>query len=438
MDPAVALRTALAQAGVTVGRHKGDADPCGVVLFSEVSAELSAVVEELSRRGLDRVVAVATGEDQVPGAVAWPLRRAGACDVLGGRDAGKTARAIVSRAGRWSAVDEMMGAASVASTLVGHSPAWVMVLRQIVEAAAFTNGALLLLGESGTGKELIARMIHSLDRRPGKKGLVVLDCTTVVPDLAGSEFFGHERGAFTGASAARDGSFALADGGTLFLDEVGELPLPMQAQLLRVVQEHAYKRVGGNEWFRANFRLVAATNRDLDEEVRNGGFRRDLFHRIASRVFQIPPLRSRTEDILPLAHHFMAQMRPGQPAVALDLAVREYLLNRAYPGNARELRQVIARMSDRHVGDGPVTAGAIPADEIPSAAGQGAWKNLELDQVIWKALEFGVGLHEIKEAAGARAFAVALEMESGSTRAAAHRLDVTERAVQLYRADCRH
>src|SRR5207244_9662564 len=126
-----------------------------------------------------------------------------------------------------------------------------------------------------TGKEMIARAIHALDRRAALKSLIVLDCTTVVPDLAGSEFFGHEKGAFTGANATRDWSFALAEGGTLFLDEVGELPPPLQAQLLRVVQERTYKRVGGNEWPRANFRLIAATNRTLDEDVERGACRRD-------------------------------------------------------------------------------------------------------------------------------------------------------------------
>jgi transcriptional regulator with GAF, ATPase, and Fis domain len=434
---AAALKTALTQAGLEVVNRKSEGDSCGVVLFSQASPELLAAVQDLSRHGLDRLVAVSVGDEQVTGAIAWPLRRAGACDVVGGRDTNQTAQVMVSRATRWSAVDEMMGSASVAATLVGRSPAWVLALRQIVEAASFTDGSLLLLGESGTGKELVARMVHALDRRPGKKSLVVLDCTTVVPDLAGSEFFGHERGAFTGASSARDGSFALADGGTLFLDEVGELPLPLQAQLLRVVQEHTYKRVGSNDWQRANFRLIAATNRNLDDDVAGGGFRRDLFHRIASRVYRIPPLRSRSEDILPLAQHFLAQMRPGEPTVVLDPAVREYLINRPYPGNVRELRQVVCRMADRHVGDGPVTVGAIPPDEVPSATAEIAWRSLDLDQGIWKALEFGVGLHEIKEAASARAFALALEMEAGSTRAAAQRLAVTERAVQMYRADCR-
>ncbi len=133
----------------------------------------------------------------------------------------------------------------------------------MVEIARFTDAAVLITGESGTGKERMAQLIHELDPRPKKGRLVVLDCSTVVPSLSGSEFFGHEKGAFTGASAPRSGAFELADGGTLFLDEVGELAVPLQAELLRVIQEGTFKRVGSNTWRRSAFRLVCATNRDL-------------------------------------------------------------------------------------------------------------------------------------------------------------------------------
>src|SRR5262249_44123862 len=157
--------------------------------------------------------------------------------------------------------------------------------------------------------ELLARLIHELNAATKERSLVVVDCTTIVPELSGSEFFGHERGAFTGAVAARDGAFALADGGTLFLDEIGELPSHLQAQLLRVIEEGTYKRVGGNAWQRTNFRLVCATNRDLPRLVEAGKFRGDLYFRIASWVFRIPPLSERIEDILPLARHFLALQR---------------------------------------------------------------------------------------------------------------------------------
>jgi transcriptional regulator with GAF, ATPase, and Fis domain len=437
-DYRAGLSSALQAAGVELAANSDAAGTHGVLIASrEGDPELAAQVGELSRHGLVRVVVVVPRDAVVMGTVAWPLRRAGAVEVLADGDPTRVARALAARAARWSEVDLMMASPVVSDALIGGSPSWVLTLRQIVEAAAFTEGSLLLLGESGTGKEMIARVVHALDRRPGLRSLVVLDCTTVVPDLAGSEFFGHEKGAFTGATATRDGSFALADGGTLFLDEVGELPLPMQAQLLRVVQERTYKRVGGNEWLRANFRLIAATNRNLDQDVVQGGFRRDLFHRIASRVYRIPPLRERAPDILLLAKHFLGQLRPGTPPVVFEPAVRELLLARSYPGNVRELKQLVCRIADRWVGAGPVTVGAIPPDEVPASPTEVSWRSGELDQAVWRALQFGVGLHEIKEAAGARAFALALEMESGSTRGAASRLAVTERTVQTYRADCR-
>jgi transcriptional regulator with GAF, ATPase, and Fis domain len=208
------------------------------------------------------------------------------------------ARAVALRLERWEQVDRVVNSAVVRDHLVGQGPAWLSLMRQIVEVARFTDASILITGESGTGKELVARLVHTLDPRPDKKDLVVLDCTTVVPELSGSEFFGHERGAFTGAVATREGAFALADGGTLFLDEVGDLPLPLQGQLLRVVQERMYKRIGGNHWHRAEFRLVCATNRDLPHEVERAAFRSDFYYRIANWPCRLPPLCERREDIL--------------------------------------------------------------------------------------------------------------------------------------------
>src|SRR6516162_7426096 len=174
------------------------------------------------------------------------------------------------------------------------------------------------MGESGTGKEMLAQLIKELDFTARTANLTVVDCTTIVPELSGSEFFGHERGAFTGAINARDGAFALANGGILFLDEIGELPLPLQAQLLRVIQERSYKRVGGSTWHRTEFRLVCATNRNLLEMVTRGEFRADLFHRIASFICKLPPLRERIEDIIPLAEHFFRQVDPNHKVPHLD------------------------------------------------------------------------------------------------------------------------
>jgi len=257
----------------------------------------------------------------------------------------------------------------------------------------------------------------------------VLDCSTVVPELSGSEFFGHERGAFTGAASERDGAFALANGGTLFLDEIGELPLPLQAQLLRVVQEHSYKRVGGNTWRRTEFRLVCATNRDLSELVRRGEFRADLYYRIASFVCKLPALRDRSEDIILLAQHFLRQACPNVEAPDLDPAVRNYLLRREYPGNVRDLRQVVSRLMYRYVGDGMITVGNVPPEERPPPEQEnGRWLDLPFERAIQRALLFGAGLKEIGRAAEDIAVRIASEQEDGSLSRAARRLGVTERA----------
>ena len=224
------------------------------------------------------------------------------------------------------------------NVLVGKSARWRSVVRSVVEVAAFSQASVLITGESGTGKELVARLIHDLDRRRNKGEFVVVDCTTIVAELSGSELFGHERGAFTGAVSARDGAFAIANGGTLFLDEIGELPLPLQARLLRAVQEHTYKRVGSNTWHPTDFRLICATNRNL--MTPDGHFRADLYYRIAGWLCRTPPLRERKEDILHLARHFLAQLDAAKPALDSDEPVRRIPALARLPGNLRDLRRL--------------------------------------------------------------------------------------------------
>jgi len=261
---------------------------------------------------------------------------------------------------------------------------------------------------------------------------VVLDCSTIVPELSGSEFYGHERGAFTGAAGARQGAFELAHEGTLFLDEVGELPLHLQAQLLRVIQERTYKRVGGNNWQQTEFRLVCATNRDLAAEVTAGRFRRDLFHRITSALCYLPPLRDRREDILPLARHFLQACRPGARVPDLDPAVRGLLQSREYPGNVRELRQVMTRIANRHVGEGPITPGDVPPSDRP-APDSGEPQPDGLLDAVRRALSRGAGLKDIGREATEAAIRVVVDEEGGNLQRAARRLGVTDRALQLRR-----
>jgi transcriptional regulator with GAF, ATPase, and Fis domain len=325
----------------------------------------------------------------------------------------------------------------VQNLLVGRSSAWTRVVRQVVEIARFTDASVLVTGESGTGKELVARMIHDLDSRPRKGELVVVDCTTVVPTLSGSEFFGHEKGAFTGAVTTRDGAFALADGGTLFLDEIGDLPLQLQGELLRVVQEGMYKRVGSNAWRRTSFRLLCATNRNLLEESAAGRFRRDLYYRIAAWKCHLPSLRERSEDIPLLTQHFLAQSRPGATVSLVDDAVGELLLTREYPGNVRELKQLVSRIGSRHEGPGPISVGDVPAEERPRPDWQGGpWHDERLELCIREAIAHGVTLRELIRVVGETAIRVAT-VDEGTLRGAARRLGVTDRALQLRKAASR-
>ena len=250
----------------------------GVVLFDRVDEGLLELVSELCGGGR-RVLGVALAGGALSGDPAWRLLGAGLSDVAAWDGC---ADGVRLRLERWALVDRLAESALVAEHLIGCSAVWRELVRDVVEVGFFSDVNVLLCGESGTGKELAGQLIHSLDQRPGKAELVVVDCTTIVPSLSGSELFGHERGAFTGAVAERDGAFALADGGTLFLDEVGELPLALQAELLRVVQEGAYKRVGSNRWQR---HAVPAGVRDQPRSARRSA-RRGAFATTCSSAWR--------------------------------------------------------------------------------------------------------------------------------------------------------
>jgi transcriptional regulator with GAF, ATPase, and Fis domain len=342
----------------------------GVLAFDAVTPEVTEHLRVMAKGLPGRVLALSMSGEAL-GADSWELLRAGAADACTwcGEDT-ISARHVAERLRRWQTIDELLTCRHVQDFLVGDSPAWQAVLRDAVEVARFTSASVLVTGASGTGKERVAQLIHELDPRPGKKKLVVLDCSTVVPSLSGSEFFGHEKGAFTGAAAPREGAFELADGGTLFLDEVGELPAPLQAELLRVIQEGTFKRVGSNVWRKSRFRLVCATNRNLTEARADGEFRDDFYYRVAECTLHLPSLRERTEDIIPLFRHFFRQARPDGDPPDLEDAVRDLLVNRPYPGNVRDLRSLVLRIVHRHLGNGVVTVGDIPDQEWPAPAGQ--------------------------------------------------------------------
>jgi transcriptional regulator with GAF, ATPase, and Fis domain len=225
--------------------------------------------------------------------------------------------------------------------LVGRSPA-VHRLLEVIDVVAATSATVLLCGESGVGKGVFALEVHQ--RSPRRDGpLVKVNCASVPKELFESEFFGHVRGAFTGAIKHRAGRFELADGGTLFLDEIGEIPIELQAKLLRVLQESEFERVGDDRTRRVDVRIVAATNRKLEAEVAAGRFRQDLYYRISAFPLRIPPLRERREDIVSLAEHFLRVHAGNRDDLALSDEQRELLLAYDWPGNVRELEHVIER-----------------------------------------------------------------------------------------------
>jgi len=428
------LEAALGAEDITiVADDTADEARTTLLLLDAATPDALELVAEVSQSGRGRVLVATTDRRALADNGGWQLLRAGASDAFCWSSLERPGAHVAARLRRWSRIDEALETPLVRRQLAGRSPRWLACLRQVIEVALFSDGSVLLLGESGTGKELLARLVHTLDPRPDKGELVVLDCTTVMPELAGSEFFGHERGAFTGAASSRDGAFALADRGTLFLDEVGELPLALQAQLLRVVQERTYKRVGSNVWKQTNFRLICATHRDLRQDVAAGRFRGDFYHRIASRVCRIPPLRERREDILPLTEHFLRELR-GSAACSFDPGVGELLSDREYPGNVRELRQLVARISDRHVGAGPVTVGDVPEDERPTDLAVVEPVTPSFEDAVGRALERGISLRDIGRFATEAAIRLAIEGEQGNLQRAAKRLGVTDRALQLRRA----
>lgn len=433
------LAETLEQHGVILERLAQDVPSVpGVCICSEVTPELCTFLRNVSRGGHERILVLADSVGSQNGVSVWELLQAGASDVLTWSDPDELAQQVRARFERWLTVDQLLETPPVVNSVVGKSPVWRAILRDIVEIARFSDAPALILGESGTGKELIARLMHTLDTRPHKQDLVVLDCSTIMPELSGSEFFGHERGAFTSAVSQRDGVFALADGGTLFLDEIGELPLSLQAQLLRAVQERTYKRVGGNTWHRTNFRLVCATNRDLLAQVRCGMFRADLYYRIAGFVCKLPPLRERLDDVIPLVEHFLRQMYSHGEPPQLDDAVRTYLLRREYPGNVRDLRQVVSRLMSRYAGGGTITIGSVPPEERPATEQENTvWLDLNFESVIRRAVLCSARLKEIGRAAEDIAIRIATEQESGNLQRAASRLGVTDRTLQLRGANRR-
>ena len=273
--------------------------------------------------------------------------------------------------------------------LIGGS-VHVRKLVATIRRVAASDVPVLIEGETGSGKELVARGIHDASSRR-ERPFIVVNCGAISPELIESELFGHEKGAFTGATAQRKGAFELANSGTIFLDEIGELPFLLQPKLLRVLEQKEVKRVGGNDLLLADVRILAATNRNLREEIARKAFREDLYFRVGAITISIPPLRERREDVAAIARHFLSGMGnplPGKAPV-LSPAALDALVSHDWPGNVRELRNAIQRavvMSESGELTGPdfsfLLQAAKPCAETENPSGLSRWEKAERTNIL--------------------------------------------------------
>jgi two-component system, NtrC family, response regulator AtoC len=317
--------------------------------------------------------------------------------------------------------------------LVGQSSAMRQVF-DMVARVADSPSTVLITGESGTGKELVAREIHHRSARRDKP-LIKVNCAAIPKDLVESELFGYEKGAFTGAVGSKPGRFELADGGTLFLDEIGEIPVEMQVKLLRALQESEFERVGGIKTLQVDVRLIAATNRDLEELIRDGRFREDLYYRLNVVPISLPPLRERREDIPLLVSHFIAKydQRLGKKVERVDDEAMQMLLGYGWPGNIRELENLMERSV--LFADGPVILGASLPDAMRDRTPGPAVPIAAVGPLGAIAAPSGASMKEIVRQAQAELekelIRRALEETGGNVTRAAKRLQISRKSLQV-------
>ncbi len=324
--------------------------------------------------------------------------------------------------------------------IIGQSPV-IVQLRDLIHRVARTNATVMISGENGTGKELVANEIFLNSQRSGKP-FIKVNCAAISETLIESEFFGHERGSFTGATDQRDGRFELADGGTILLDEVSEISLALQAKLLRVLQEREFERVGGNKTIKVDVRVLATTNRDLLKSVEKGEFRQDLYYRLNVFPLRVPPLRDRVGDVEVLATHFLEKFsrEHGIKSSGFSDAGMKSLLAHNWPGNVRELQNVVERaaiLAEEGNPIGPEIMGGIPVVQaaptptsIPSAVDTPA--DLPAATPIANS-EGVVTLHELEK----RAIFDALEKTNGNRTQAADLLGISIRTLRNKLAEYR-
>ena len=364
------------------------------------------ILRRWRENGLSTPFLVITGFGTVPSAV--EAMKLGAVDYIGKPlSSPEELRVLVRKALEGRQVENerevlRQEAAERFSTgeVVAEHPTMLRVF-DLVRKVAATNATVLVTGESGTGKEILARMIHNNSPRADRV-FVAINCAALSPTLIESELFGHEKGAFTGASAQHIGRFERAHGGTLFLDEMGELDANLQTKLLRVLQERTFERVGGSRQITVDVRVVAATNRDLKTQVREGRFRQDLYYRISAFPIELPPLRDRGSDIPKLARFFLARAarEMGRNAPALSSEAKARLIGYAWPGNVRELENMMERAA--------ILAGEVVEPDHLSITDDAPGRPVTFAAIERKAIEDALADHNGNRTKAARQLGISL------------------------------
>ena len=307
--------------------------------------------------------------------------------------------------------------------IVGDSPKMID-LRKFIETVAPTDSTVLILGESGTGKELVAGSIHHLSAR-AEKNYIRLNCAAIPENLLESELFGHEKGAFTGALRTKTGRVEEADGGTIFLDEIGDMSRPLQAKLLRFLEDGSFTRVGGNEEKRVHVRIIAATNRNIVQAIKDNDFREDLYHRLNVMQFRPPPLRDRGRDVVTLAEHFLLQncQNLGRASLKLSKAAEQKLLAHQWPGNVRELRNVMERAAIIEQTD-EVQPGSLPDFELETQLRSSSDSSTEAE------IDFQLGFAESVASFERKMIQKALEQNQYNVNRSAEQLKMTRHSLR--------
>jgi DNA-binding NtrC family response regulator len=309
--------------------------------------------------------------------------------------------------------------------IVGSGPGMQRVF-ETIHKVADTDLSVLVRGESGTGKELVAQALHQRGAR-SQRPLVAVNCAAISPELVESELFGHERGAFTGANARRIGRFEAADGGSIFLDEIGDMPLPTQAKVLRVLEERRFERVGGNQTVEVDVRVVAATHRDLETEVRRGTFRNDLYYRLKVVEITLPPLRDRLADLPSLVEHFLTRVaeRLGRDKKRIAADALAALARYHWPGNVRELRNLVEQVA-------VLTAGPCieQSDLAPLATSLSGARTLPDAQLLAAGVSFAEAKRRVVEDFERSYLLAALRQNGGNISRAAAAIGMVRQSLQ--------